>query len=250
MAFLINRSRCLILLIGGFVAMCMPQAARAALEISLQEDGGPVTVIGPAADFTDLSFNGTFGDFKIVFLGASSDNGTVGGMPADLMTSTTKVTNTSGATHTLVIGVTQTDYTLPGGPTSTDVMTSHIGGSVNTGGVGQTLTFQSYANNSNGLFDTVGATTTGPQSPDVTGSSSSSFDSEPDPSVLFPRSSAMYSVTTYNTITLVSGGTLNYASTTTITGTPAPAGFILAFAACPALGLGAWLKRRARKALA
>jgi hypothetical protein len=228
-------------LIAGVFAMLTPLAARADMELTFQEDAGPVVVVDTEPSFSGLSYNKTFGDFKVQFFGATADNATP---TSDLMSSTTSLRNTSGVKHTLTIGVTETDYTLPGGAGSKLNMTSHIGGTVTSGGAGQALTFQSYAANSNADFDTTGVTT-GPQSPTIS-MTKTSFDSMPDPSADFLRTGGMYSVTTYNTITLVPGGIINFSTSTTLdvaAVTPAPAGLVLACAAVPALGLGAWVRR-------
>jgi len=217
-----------------------PQAARADMEVTFQEDAGPITTL-TAASFAGISFNSTVGDFKVQFFGVTADDATPS---SDLMSSVTKLSNTSGATHTLHINVTETDYTLPGGIGSSLDMTSHIGGTVSAGGSGQKLAFQSYASNSNLDFDTSG-TSTGKQTPDI--SLKSSFDSTPDPSATFLRGSGLYSVTTTNDVTLVAGGAVNYATSTTLTITPAPAGLLLALGAVPGLGIGAWMRRRGRK---
>jgi hypothetical protein len=229
-------------LVLGVLALLLPQTARADMELTFQEDAGPVVIVDVEPSFTGLSYNKTFGDFKVQFFGATADNATP---LSDLMSSTTSLKNTDSKKHTLKIGVTETDYTLPGSAGSTLDMTSHIGGTVTAGGAGQALTFQSYATNSNADFDT-GGVTDGPQSP-IISVTKSSFDSMPDPSAAFPRTSGMYSVTTYNTITLVPGGIINFSTSTTLelaAVTPAPAGLVLACAACPALGLGAWVRRR------
>jgi hypothetical protein len=229
--------------LSAVLMLLAPPQARADLEVSLSEDGGAPVVVTKAASFTAAGFNGIFGDFEVDFFGAVSKNGAL----SYLMTSTTSLMNLDMKKHELTISVTQDGYSLPVGPMLD--MTSHIGGTVTTGGAGQALTFQSYANNNNGLFNTVGATTTGPQSPNVS-VSRTSYDSEPDPSVLFARTTSMYSVTTTNAITLVAGGTLNFATSTTLANaaTPAPAGLILVLTALPALGVGGWLRRRHRKA--
>jgi hypothetical protein len=231
--------------LSAVLALVAPAAVRADMEVTFSETGfAPLTITNPV-DFSGISFNSTYGDFKIVFFGATSDNLTP---TSDLMTSTTKITNTAGTTKTLTIDVTQTDYTLPGGVGSTLDMTSHIGGTVTTGGSGQKLKFESYASNSNLDFDTSGVTT-GAQTPDIS-VTKSSFDSSPDPDDPFVRTSGLYSVTANNDITLVGGGVINYSTSTTLTITPAPAGLLLALGAIPGLGIGAFLRRRHRKALA
>jgi hypothetical protein len=245
----ISRSLHASAILAAVLTLLVPQAVRADLEVTFQQDAGPVTMVADnPVDFDSVFFNGTFGKFKVTVFGAASDNGTP---TSDLMSSTTAIKNTDTVAHTITIGVTQDNYTLPGVSGTLLDMTSHIGGTVTTGGVGQTLTFQSYANNSNGLFDitTPVVATTGPQSPDIS-VTKSSFDSMPDPSAAFPRTSGLYSVTTYNKITLAPGGVINFSTTTTLelpAATPAPASLVLALTALPALGLGTWVRRRLKK---
>jgi hypothetical protein len=258
MAARISWSLPIVTMLSAVVGLLLPQQVRADLEVFMQEDAGPKVLIADnPVDFDPLGagYNGFFGpggtsktsgDFLINFFGASTVNAAT---LSDLMSSTTSIKNMDSKAHTLTIYVSQDNYTLPGSIGSPLLVTSHIGGTVTSGGIGQALTFQSFANNSNGLFDTTGASTTGPQSP-VVSITHSSFDSQPDPSTLFARTSGFYSVTTSNAITLVPGGTLNFASSTTLelASTPAPAGLVLALTAIPALAVGGWLRRRIRKA--
>jgi len=245
----VRRSLLLSGILAAVLGLLAPQPARADMEVTFQQDAGPVTLVADnPVDFDAAGFSGMYGKFKIVFFGATADNA----VPiSDLMSSTTSVKNTDTVAHTLTIGVTQDNYTLPGAAGSTLDLTSHIGGTVTTGGAGQTLTFQSYANNSNGLFDisTPVVATTGTQSPSVS-ITKSSFDSSPDPSADFPRTSALYSVTTYNIITLAPGGVINFSTTTTLenAATPIPAGLVLVLTAVPVLGFGALLRCRRKTA--
>jgi hypothetical protein len=253
-----NRSLLLLIILSAGMGLLAP-AARANMEVTFQEDSGLVRMIpgSPGADFGSLGFNGYYSDalgftstptdFKVVFFGTTANPGSLGGS-SNLMTSTTEVTNTTGSPHTLNINVTEQDYTFPGTSGSTLSMTSHIGGTVTTGGPSQTLTFQSFADNLNRDFGTDATTTsTGKQTPDVTGSMASSYKNDATPAT-FSRTSTLYSVTVTNALALVAGGDLNYGSTTTLAATPAPAGLVLALTGLPALGIGGWLRRRHKKA--
>lgn len=271
-------------ILAAVISCVAPGSARADMEVYFQEDGTTPLFVGhttAANDFKpagDISFTGTVGDFSVTFFGSVAQNAKT---LSDLMTSSTTVQNTDAAkSHKLTIYVAQSNFTLPPGPFLN--MTSHIGGSVTTGGPGQSLTFQSYANATNAdLASPVSAgdgavtsatlaaavasatgypgqpgqpltpgphATTGPQTMDIS-KSPSSFDSEPDPSTLFTYTAGtMYSVTTINAITLAGNGNINFASTTTLTGVPAPAGLVLALTALPAMGVGGWLSRRRKRA--
>jgi hypothetical protein len=250
MAARIGWSLPIVTMLSAAVGVLWPQPVRADLEVYLQEDSGPkVLVADNHVDFDPhgVGFNGTFGDFLVHLFGATSVNAS----PSDLMSWTSSIKNQGNKPHTLTIYVSQNNYTLPAGPLLD--LTSHIMGTVMSGGSGQKLTFQSYANNSNGLFDTAApVATTGPQSP-VISVTHSPYDSEPDPSAVFVRTSGLYSITTTNALTLAVGGTLSFTTNTELANalsgakaaaTPAPAGLVLVLAALPALGIGGWLRRR------
>jgi len=218
--------------------------AKAAFVLTLSEDGGPATSFS-AADFTTLSYNSTFGDFKIVLFGASSDNGGPGNQ-SDLLSANTKITNLDTTTaHVLTLSLTQTNYTLP---TGTTLYTgSGMGGSVDSGTLGLT-TFQAYFDKNNAQFGTT--TTSGLQVSVVNGSSfqaggaftSFSRDNATDP----------YSISSVTNFALSAGGSANYSnsvatSTSRLPGDPllpAPAGLVLALTGMPVLGLRAWIRRR------
>src|SRR5262245_29699120 len=86
--------------LGAFLAVAAilgaPAQAHAALNIYLQEagvNGGNITLVGSAADFTAASFTGTYGDFTVTLFGGASHNGAT---LSDLLSSTVDVTNNSG----------------------------------------------------------------------------------------------------------------------------------------------------------
>lgn len=213
--------------------------ARAAFEIALQENGvngGAPTVVASGTNFTNLSWNGTYGDFTVEVLGGSSHNAAA---LSDLLSSTTRVTNNSGDTKTLKIIVSQTDYTLPVG--STLAVESGLGGSVSTGTLSMTNIFQAYADAGNTLFGTTDFTT-GPQSGTMNGST---FDTG-SATGLFSRTGS-YSLTTVTTFTLSGGGVANFSSHENLNApvaVSAPAGVVLALTGIPLLGLAAWALRR------
>jgi hypothetical protein len=216
--------------------------SRADLELALSEDGGSRTVVATGASFTAASFTGNFGgatgnDFTVTILGGSSSNGAT---LSDLLSSTVRVTNNTGAQHTLQIFLTQTDYTLPAGtPLSVE---SGLGGTVNVGTVGLKGIFQGYADRNNGLFGTSDFTN-GPQDAKLTGSTLDTGSATGS----FPRTAGQsYSLTSITTLAMSGGGSLNYANHINVTSTavvPAPAGLVLAASGAVALAL-ARLRRR------
>jgi hypothetical protein len=233
----------------GAVVLGAPTRARAEFALFLQEagvNGGQITQVASGADFAGAMFNGTYGDFKVSFLGGAADNGAT---LSDLLSSTTAVTNTSGTTKTLNLWVSQNNYTLPAG--SLLAGESGLGGSGTNGTLGLTGIFQAYADANNNLLakDTLtgGAAVTdftnGPQNATPTGTT---FDTG-SAIGLFTRTGP-YSLTSVASITLSAGGTINYADHVNVTSVPAPAGVVLALTALPCLGFGGWLRRRAVRA--
>jgi hypothetical protein len=214
--------------------MAMATPAHATLEIALQEagvNGGAVTVVGTAADFSAVSFTGTYGGYTITILGGSSDNGAT---LSDLLQSTTSVTNNSGA-NALHLYVTQTNYNLPAGSPLT--ITSSLGGSITTPTLGLTNIFQAYADSTNHAFGT-GGFTNGLQSATASGTSYDTGTAAGS----FTRSGE-YSLTSEVNFALSVGGKANYSSQVNVTSVPEPS--TMALAGLGALGLiGFGLRRR------
>jgi hypothetical protein len=230
------------LLVAVFALQASP--AKADFQLYLQEagvNGGAITSVASGADFTSISFSGTYGDFKVKVFGGSSDNGTD---LSDLFQSTTTVQNLSGSTKTLHLYVVQTNYTLPSSPVL--AIESSLGGSVTTGTLGMTGIFQAYAdpNNANPISNTGVFTppsyTNGPQNGILNGGS---YDTG-SASGSFTQGSGGYSLTGVVTFDLSGGGKANFGDQINVTPTPAPAGVLLALSAFPCLGIGAWLRRR------
>jgi hypothetical protein len=242
------------------VAFLAPQTARGDLEINLQEVGGP----GPMTVVDATNFPSTtvvpafsFGDFMLA-LSYSSKNGAGGSF---VSSTTSGVMNNSTQSQTLIISVSQNDFMLPGTVGSLLQLQSAPTGTI-TFGTAQT-SVQSYAYNQailgnmqgggvDSLFNTTGPTTGLQTTPTVNSLVSTTLlpFSPSDPTTVFSRTSAYYSVTTIATITLAPGGILVLTTTPTLVGlaaTPAPAGLVLALTALPALGVGGWLRRRHKK---
>jgi hypothetical protein len=219
-----------------------PQSARASLNIYLQEDAGPISLVGTAADFTSVSFTGTFGDFSVTIQGASSLNSAP---LSNLLNSTNSVVNNSTATHTLHVWASQNNYTLPAGtPLSVE---SGLGGSVNNPTVTLTNIFQAYADKNNNLLGTPapGAAitdfTNGPQTALQTGTT---FDT--GSAVGSFTRTGNYSLTSEANIQLTGGGSIGFQSHVNVRPVPEPS--TMALAGLGALGLIGYGLRR-RKAL-
>jgi hypothetical protein len=225
----------LIALVAAVAFFCTATPARADLEIALSEDAGAKVVVGTAASFTAVSFTGTFGDFSVKVFGGSSDNGAT---LSDLLGSNTSVKNLSGATHTLHLWVTQTDYTLPAGTPL--IVESGLGGSVNIPTLTMTNIFQAWADKNNNLFGTSDFTN-GPQTATPSGST---FDTG-SAFGLFTRT-GNYSVTSVANFELTGGAQANFSDHVNLTPTPEPATLAMLLAGMPVLGFG-WLRARRNK---
>lgn len=221
-------------LLAGAALFAAPNSARATFELSIRIDGGPMTLVASGADFGAISYTGTAsGIFDIRILGGSSTNGNA---LSDLLGSTTRVTNLTGANHVLQVFLTQTNYSLPSG--NPLIVSSSMGGTVNTGTVVLTNIFQAYADATNAAYGT-GGFTNGPQTAVASGSS---FDTG-SVSGLFTRSGD-YSLTSVVTLDMSGGAVMNYSNQINVQNVPAPAGLVLALSGMPVLGVGTWLRRR------
>jgi hypothetical protein len=219
--------------------------AKASIIIGLSEDAGAISIVGTSANFTPVSFTGSFGDFTVQVFGGSSVNG-LGA--SNLLSSTTSVTNNSGATHTLHLWVSQTDYTSPVGTPLT--VESGLGGSRTQGTIGLTGIFQAYADNGNRDFMAAGAPgvfsfTNGAQNASL---AVSTFDTGSAVG-LFPRTGAnsLYSLISVANFNLTGGGVANFSDHVIVTPptvVPAPPAIFLVGAAMPVLALRRWNAKR------
>jgi len=159
---------------------------------------------------------------------------------SDLLSATTSIENLSGATATLKLYVSQTNYSLPVGSPLT--VESGLGGSVNTGTLTLSNIFQAYADKNNNLLGLTDFTN-GAQSGTANGSS---FDT--GSAVGSFTRTGDYSLTSCVTFELSGGGKANYSDHVNVSAVPAPAGILLVIAGLPMFGVGAWVRRRNAKA--
>jgi hypothetical protein len=221
--------------------------AHADLNIYLQEDAGQIVLVGSAANFTSVSFSGTFGptgiggtDFRVTIDGASSDNGAT---LSDLLSSDNAIQNISRATHTLSVWASQNDYTLPAG--SQLQVESSMGGSVNHPTLTLSNIFQAYADKNNNLL---GTPFPGPAITDFTNgtqnatASGTAFDT--GSAIGFFSRTGNFSLTQVSNIRLTTGGIMNFSAHENLTPVPEPS--TMAIAGLGVLGLIAYgLRRRA-----
>jgi hypothetical protein len=215
-------------------------SAKADIELALAEDAGARMVIATGPSFMPLSAPSpfTFGDFTISVFGGSAING---GSLSSLLSSTTQITNNSGATHTLHLWVTQTGYTTPAGTPL--IVESGLAGTQNNGTVGLSGIFQAYVDKNNNLFGTSDFTN-GPQNASL---AISTFDTGSALGSFSRTDSNPYSVTSVANFSLTGGGVGNYSDHVNLTPTPvvpAPPALFLVGAAVPVLALRRWYAKR------
>ncbi|MGA8909413.1 MAG: PEP-CTERM sorting domain-containing protein [Acidobacteriaceae bacterium] len=189
---------------------------------------------------TPFAFLGaeTLGAFSVI-VPALQDNSPGTPSLADLLSSTLSVTNTSGATASIIFAFSDTGYTAPVAPPPVS-LNSHIGGSVTVGSSKNLASFTSCVSatdtNLTSCSGATASTTTG--TPSITAAKSFFNDESTTLSTL----TSPYSITSILPLTLGAGSILNFASNASIKPVPEPA--TLSILGTGLLALGAFRRRR------
>jgi hypothetical protein len=264
----LGRGTWLALVAGGSLLLGGAPPARADFEIELQ------ATVGGKNYSTTLTDNNTglisystpskqpfAGAFAVTLLSSSTNSPGDPSAGGEVDLSTLSITNTSGATQTLQVWITSTGFTAPGGANSLVDVSSSIGGTFTFGATGSDkYVYQVTADQSVGGGTDFGkGITLSPTTLTFTASGkkgkTSSFGGDPagDQTGEFqrPASDPSYSLSSFSTITLTGGASVNFGGTITTVDpdppeAPAPAGLVLVLTGGPPLGLVGWLRRRRR----
>jgi len=201
------------------LAAAFAPLAQADIEITYSVDGGAAVTCGPAAN-GPISCSG----LPSTPLNISTLSGFTNapGTPSlsELTSATVAITNSTSATHTVVINVMSDTYTAPTAPAT---LLSHIGGTVAVGSANDALSFKSCVGGNN-LTGCSGATfSSGTGAPSITGTGS--FQSDQTGTVA--SLSSPYSIDEMITLTLGAGASVNFSASSTLTSVPEPASVFL-----------------------
>lgn len=223
----------------AIVLLGAPPKASADFVLALSEDGGPVTTVFTGPSFNPVTASGTFGDFNYTFFSATAFNAQAG---SNLLSSTTQISSTSAATHTLMLFVSNQDYTLPLGPGL--AVRSGMGGTYGsepnfTSGA----TFQMWADANNGSLTMPVPFTNGLQVAIPSSGNGVTFDTGVDPTGIFTRLAGPYSVTTAVALTTTGLGDINYSTHVRLAAVPEPGLLLIGLMGSGLLGLFIGVRR-------
>jgi hypothetical protein len=212
-----------------FLGLCVPQA-HAAISILYDIGGGPVVLATSPTDSDTINFNGTVGTFNISFLIAGS---TSPGTPtlAQVTSDNFFIQNTAASTKSITFFISAQDFTAPVTPPVL-LLSSNIGGSVQTGSASNLLSFSSCVDSTNAATACPGTSQTPVGSPDVTGSPTSSYNNTQTLTISSlvptgPPADTTYSLGQELVIQLGANGKLGFNSTTSLTTVPEPTSIVL-----------------------
>jgi hypothetical protein len=224
--------------IAGILAMGTATPARAGLVIQLSTDGVHWTSVASKPSGTTASYSNTnFHGFNISVLSDDSNSPGTSSLTY-LEGSAVHVTNKNAGSATLYITLGDTGFTAPTTPPAV-LLDSQIGGSVTIPGKDNTLTYQSYVDPADGQNSLTGFTT-GPQTPNITGSPKS-YNVDTSTTITGGLTST-YSITEYFKLTLDKGSQLGFQSSTNLSAIPEPSSLVLS--CISVLGLVGYTWRR------
>jgi hypothetical protein len=227
----------LVVLLGG------ARVANADIVLEASIDGGVTwTTLASSTTSSDTIVVANFNLGNFTITGSASSNSPGTASLSKLLSNTLSIMNNDTGTHSILLAYGAQDFSSPVTPPPI-LVNSHIGGSVVTGSSDNTLAFQSYIDQGNGLghFGIPGTYTTGSQ---VVNATTGSFQN--DAVATISPLSATFSISQQLSITLGGGSEINTADNTTLSPVPVPATLALCLSGLPVLGLG-WVRARRNK---